>query len=189
MAHCRTGLKSSSCALAIGLFVFTALTGRGESLDSGQPTAVGNLLVFCTTGSNGVRRLNVVSMEDSTDLKIIGRASIASHKAIHAQSAFEDHIILLLWDEVEVYSVAEPSTPKRVAAFQIRSQRGPMSGCPCIERTADRRFLMISPTGAAELIVDADKKRWSLVDIEMTPDLKQKAQPRSLRRNQPDSRW
>jgi hypothetical protein len=41
-------------------------------------------------------------MEDGADLKVIGRASIASHQVIHAQSPFGDHIILLLWDQVEV---------------------------------------------------------------------------------------
>jgi hypothetical protein len=34
---------------------------------------------------------------------------------------------------------------------------------------------MISPVGAAELTVDPAGKRWSLADIEMTPDLQLKA--------------
>ena len=175
MARCCTGFQTSRCALAAVLFVFAALTGRAES----QPSTVGNLLVFYTTDSNGARSLNVVSMEDGSALEIIGRASIASHNALHAQSTFENQIILLLWDQVEVYSLAEPSAPKRVATYQLRNQRALTCGNPRIERTADRRFLMISPVGAAELIVDPEGKRWSLVDIEMTPDLQQKAQASS----------
>jgi hypothetical protein len=175
MTRCPTGFQSSICARAAALLVFAALSGRAES----QPCVVGNLLVFYTQGSNGARSLNVVSMEDGAALKVIGRASIASHNAIHAQSAREDQIILLLWDQVEIYSLAEPSAPKRVAAFQLRTQRAFTSGNPRIERTDDRRFLIISPVGAAELIVDPGKRGWSLADIEMTPDLQRKAQSSS----------
>lgn len=175
MARYGTGFQGLRHALAAVLFVFAALTGRAES----QPSTVGNLLVFYTTGTNGVRSLNVVSMEDGAALKIIGRASIASHNTIHAQISFDGHVILLLRDQVEVYSLVEPSAPKRVAAYQLKSHRTITSGNPRIERIADGRFLMISPVGAAELIADPEGKRWSLVDIEMTPELQQKTQASS----------
>jgi len=64
----------STAILDEALLVFAALTGRTES----QPSIVGSLLVFYTTGSDGARSLNVVSMEDGADLKSIGRVSTAS---------------------------------------------------------------------------------------------------------------
>jgi hypothetical protein len=158
-------------ALAPVLFVCAALAGHAES----QLRTVGNLFVFYAPGPNGAPTLNVVSAEDGAPLKVIGRVPLASSKAIHAQSSFEDQIILLLWDEVEVYSLAEPSAPKRVAAYPIRSQIAGASGNPRIEATAERRFLIISPVGAGELVVDPAAKRWSLTDVEMTPALQQKA--------------
>src|SRR5579872_4691296 len=140
------------------LFLLAALNARADT----QPTAVGNALVFFGPGSNGARNLNVVPMEDRAPLKIIGRTPIASHNALQAQVPFEDQIILLLWDHVEVYSLAQPSKPKRVAAFQLENQRAAKSGNPRIERIDHRKFLILSPVGAAELSIDPDGKCWSL---------------------------
>ncbi|HEV3202572.1 MAG TPA: hypothetical protein VGZ73_31985 [Bryobacteraceae bacterium] len=166
--------KPSPCSLAAVLCLFAALSARADS----QSTILGNLLIFYTEGSSG-RILNVVPMEDRAPLKIIGRAPIALHKAIHAQFPFGNQIILLLWDQVEVYSLAEPSAPQRVASYRLRSQHAAKSGDPRIERTDHRRFLIISPVGAAELSVDPEGKRWTLVDTEMTPELQEKAQTSS----------
>jgi len=157
--------------MAAASFLFLVLTAHADS----QPTVLGNLLVFFEEGSDGNRNLNVVPLEESAALRVIGRAAIQSHNAIHAQAAFEDNVILLLWDQVEVYSLKQPSSPKRVASYQIKSQRVSTSGFPRIEQTADRKFLILSPVGAAELTANPDGIRWSLADIEMTSDLEQKA--------------
>jgi len=168
MTRCRAAFQ---CAMATALFVFQALTAHADS----QPMVAGDLLVFFAMGGDGNRNLNVVPLVDSTNLKVTGRVAISSHNAIHAQTAFQDHIILLLWDQVEIYSLRQPSSPKRVASYQVRSQRVATSGSPRIEQTGDRKFLILSPAGAAELTADFDGNRWSFVDIDMTPDLEQKA--------------
>ena len=148
-------------------YLFATVAAWADS----QPGVVGDLLVFYTTGN-----LNVVRLEDGAPLKVAGRITLASHNALHAQSSCADQIILLLWDEVEVYSLAEPAAPKRVAAFQIGKQRAAASGNPRIERTGAATFLVISPIGAAELTVDPERKLWSMADIAFTADFQRKAQ-------------
>jgi len=149
------------------LLLLASFTARADT----QPLVIGNLLVYHTA-----RTVNVVPLDDRAALEVSGRIPITSGKAIHAQTSFHDHIILLLWDDVEIYSLVDPTSPKPVAAFQLRTQTTLKSGHPRIEPIAERKFLIISPAGAAELTVDPDGNRWALTDIDLTPALRQKAQ-------------
>jgi len=143
---------------------------------SGEPVTVGNVLVFCHRGSDGNQTLNVLPMDDGSPLRISGRASIPSHYAIHSMVAYGDQLIVLLWDQVEIYSLADPSAPSRVAAHQLKKQRPDEGGFPHIEPAGDNgKFMVLSPIGAAELRADPDGRTWSLVDVELTADLHDKA--------------
>jgi hypothetical protein len=127
-------------------------------------------LVFYKCGSDGSAWLNFVGLRDEGALRIEGRLKTEIKRGIDAYGHFENHLIAISWDRVEVYDVKQIAEPKLSAKFQLKDQ-GSVAGYPRVEQTTEGRFLLLETIGAAELTAEQDGAKWKLQDVARTPEL------------------
>jgi hypothetical protein len=83
------------------------LSGMSWADSAFSTYAFGNVFVFDTLSDDGSRKLNVVSLDDDSSLKVIGQVNMPGRSHyIGAYAHHEDKLIVLLWDRMEIYDLA-----------------------------------------------------------------------------------
>jgi hypothetical protein len=82
-------------------------------------------------------------------------------------------LILLTWDRIDVYDLADPTHPNLVAKFPMKHQTS-SPGYERIEKTAESTFQVLSSLGAVELTGEGDAAHWVIREVQVTPEMKRK---------------
>jgi hypothetical protein len=163
-------------AIALPILIFGASICRAE--DCGPtPYAYENRVILFACDKSGAPELRVIVLDDAGPLKVTGRVASAAKRSFDAAAHFKNFVMLLTWNKVGVYDLEDPNHPTLAANFELKG-REKLAGYPRIDRTAANKFLVISAMGAAELTAQGDVPKWSLGDVQMTPDMqKQSKEP------------
>ena len=170
-------------AAALGLLL--PLLGAGVCFadDCGPSVyAYENRVVFYSCDKTGALGLNIVVLEDGSDLKIAGRVAVTAKRSFDAAAHFKDQLLILTWDRVEVFDTTDPAHPSSVATFAMKKQ-GKFQGYDRIEKESENSFLVLSGLGSGEVSLAADAAKWTFKDIDRTP-----AHDKMVRAEPPESR-
>lgn len=161
--------------------VLLLLVGVSRADSAFSTYAFGNVFVFDTLADDGSRKLNVVSLDDNADLKVIGQANMPGRSSyIAAFSNYNDKLIVLLWDRMEIYDLANPASPAFLRAFELKNQGFSSPGYARIERAGDNRFLLMNTLNTSELRTEGEVQDWNVVPLTLTPEMKAKMTQRSM---------
>jgi hypothetical protein len=165
---------------AISIIAFFCLFTSPCLADSAYSTyAFGNLFVFDSLSADGSRKLNVVSLEDDSSLKVTGQVSMPGNSSyISAYSSLQDKLMVLRWDRLEIYDLANPSRPVFLRAFELKNQGFSSPGFPFIQRTAENRFLVVNAVNTTDLRTEGDVLHWTVSPIAINPEIKSKMSQR-----------
>jgi len=153
--------------------------------DGCGPTAYAyeDRVVFITCGKSGTLELAVIVLNDAAPLRVTGRVPLAASRDFDAAANYKNHVILLTWDRLDIYDLADPAHPNLAVKFQIKNQ-GSSPGYDRIEKTAENKVQVLSSRGATELTVEGDTQHWTMKEIPVTPELQRKMADRP-----PESRF
>lgn len=168
-----TGARRKTLSVvSLPVLLLTAMNCLAE--DCG-PTAYAyeNRIVFFTCNKSGAPEVDVISLDDASPLRVVGRVRLASARSFDAASHYNNHLILLTWNHLDIYDLADPVHPSLVVNFQMKHQAS-SRGYERIEKTAENKFQVLSSLGAAELTVEGDTPQWTLKDIQVTPEMQRK---------------
>jgi len=170
--------RSHPLALIIALLL---LSGASWADSEFSTYAFGNVFVFDTLATDGSRKLNVVSLDDDSSLKVIGQVNMPGHSSyIGTFSNYKDKLIVLLWDRVEIYDLTKPTSPTFVKAFELKNQGFSSPGYPRIEAAGDNRFILMNTVNTSELRTEGEVQNWKVTAMALTPEIKAKMTQRSL---------
>ncbi len=171
-------LQSRRAAWITTLLLLLSSLSRSDSAFSTY--AFGNVFVFDTLGNDGSRMLNVVFLNDDSSLKVLGQVNMPGHSSyIGAFSNYRDKLIVLLWDRVEIYDLANPAGPAFVKAFELTNQGLSSPGRPRIESAGDNRFILMNTVNTSELRIEGEVQDWKVTSLTPTPEIKAKMSKRS----------
>ena len=148
----------SGAALALCL-VFSAAPGRADS--TGSSYAFAERVVFDTVEvdrvtSRSARLLNVVPLDDKGPLKVAGKAAMPGQSSyIAAYGSRKDELIVLLWDRVEIYDLADAAKPRFVRALALADQGVSAPGQPLVEAAGTDEFLLLGTRNTTRLTAAA----------------------------------
>lgn len=151
-------------ALALYLVFSCATPGRADS--PGSSYAFANRVVFDTVEvdrvtSRSTRLLNVVPLDDKGPLKVAGKAAMPGQSAyIAAYGSRKDALIVLLWDRVEIYDLADAARPRFVRALPLGDQGVSAPGQPLVEAVGADVFLLLGTRNTTRLTAAADGGDW-----------------------------
>ena len=132
-----------------------------------------NLFIFDTFIRDvSSRRFNVVILDDTTELKTIGQVETQADHNVDAYSNYKSYLIVLLWNQVEVYDLRNPIEPTLVKSFELQEHES-WPGCGRIIKD-DKKFLLLSTKTTAELMMDDDIAKWKINKIRRTKELHEK---------------
>jgi len=155
--------RVSGLALALGLLLSFATPGRADS--AGSSYAFANRVVFDTVEvdrvtSRSTRLLNVVPLDDKGPLKVAGKAAMPGQSAyIAAYGSRKDALIVLLWDRVEIYDLADAAKPRFVRALALADQGVSAPGQPLVETAGADEFVLLGTRNTTRLTA-ADGGDW-----------------------------
>lgn len=129
-----------------------------------------NRVVFYSCDKTGALGLNVVVLDDASDLKVTSRVPVSAKRGFDAISRYKDHVLILTWDLLEIFDTTDPAHPTVEAKFTMKNQ-GKFQGYDRIERQSDNSFFVLSGLGTGELTFAGDAPKWTYTDVERTPAL------------------
>lgn len=141
-----------------------------------------NRVVFYSCDKTGALGLNVVVLEEASDLKISGHVPVNGKRGFDAIARHKDQVLILTWDLLQIFDTTDPAHPTPAAKFTIKNQ-GKFQGYDRIERKSDNSFFVLSGRGTGELTFAGDPLRWTYTDVERTP-----AQNKIAQAEPPESR-
>ncbi len=155
---------------ALNLLLFMLAAGVCRADDCG-PTAYAyeDRVVLFTCNKAGTPEFDVVLLDDAAALKVTGRIPLEIASSFDAAGNYKKQWIVVTWDRLEIYNLADPAHPVLAAKFQLEKQP-PAPGYGRIEQIGENKFLVLSTVGAAELTAESDGEKWTLTDIPQTPD-------------------
>jgi hypothetical protein len=154
---------ASGAALALGLILSLATPARADS--AGSSYAFADRVVFDTVETDRVtsrmtRLLNVVPLDDKGPLKIAGKAAMPGQSAyIAAYGSRQDALIVLLWDRVEIYDLADAAKPRFVRALALADQGVSAPGQPLVEAVGTDTFFLLGTRNTTRLIASGSDWR------------------------------
>ena len=117
--------------------------------------------------------LRVILLDDASTLKVSGRVAVPSSREFDTAGHYKNFLMLVRWDKFEVYDLADPTHPRLTAEFVLRKGEN-LSGFGRIEQVADKRFLILSPTGATEVTAEGEPAKWSLKGIPASSEIRKR---------------
>jgi hypothetical protein len=159
-------------ALSFLVVVATAVVCHAD--DCG-PTAYAyeDRVVFFTCSKSGSPEFDVILLDDATLLKVGGRVPVSVARSFDAAVNYKNQWIVLTWDRVEIYDLADPAHPVVAAKFHLEKQTS-APGYPRFERVAENKFLVLAGATAAELTAEGDGPKWTLAEIPLTAEHRKK---------------
>jgi hypothetical protein len=160
--------RNTIAALSLPLFVLATAVCRAD--DCG-PTAHAyeDRVVLFTCGKTGAPEFDVILLDDAAALKVAGRIPVEIARSFDAAGNYKKQWIVVTWDRLEIYNLADPAHPALAAKFLLKKQP-PAPGYGRIEQIAENKFVVLSTVGAAELTAESDGVKWTLTDISRTSD-------------------
>ena len=166
-------LKKIALAISLMILAFGASVCRAD--DCGPtPYAYENRVILFACDKSGAPELRVIVLDDAGPLKVTGRVPSAAKRSFDAAAHFKNFVMLLTWNNVGVYDLEDPNHPILAASFELKG-REKLPGYPRIDKIAANKFLVISAMGAAELTAPGDAPKWSLGDVQVTPDMQKQS--------------
>lgn len=141
-----------------------------------------NRIVFYSCDKTGALGLNVVVLDDASDLKVAGRAPVTAKRGFDAIARYKNHMLILTWDLLEIFDTTDAAHPTVEAKFTMKNQ-GKFQGYDRIERKSDNSFFVLSGLGTGELTLAGDAAIWTYTDVERTA-----AQNKMAQTEPPESR-
>jgi hypothetical protein len=151
--------RASGAALALCLVCSFATPGRADS--AGSSYAFANRVVFDTievdrVTSRSTRLLNVVPLDDKGPLKVAGKAAMPGQSAyIAAYGSRKDELIVLLWDRIEIYDLADAAKPRFMRGLLLSDQGVSTPGQPLVETAGADEFLLLGTRNTTRLTAAA----------------------------------
>lgn len=118
------------------------------------------------------RMFNVVILSDTARLKIVGQVKTQVDSNVSAYSNYKNYLIVLLWNQVEIYDLRDPTNPTLAKSFSLQEHES-RPGYVRIIRDG-KKFLFLSTKTTAELIMDNDITKWTINNIRRTKELHEK---------------
>ena len=122
-------------------------------------------VVFYSCDKTGALGLNVVVLDDASDLKIAGRVAVTAKRGFDAVAHDKDKVLILTWDLLEIFDTSDAAHPSLLAKFTLNKQ-GKFQGYDRIEKESENTFLVLSGLGAGELTIAGDAPKWTFKDID-----------------------
>jgi hypothetical protein len=164
MARLVNDRRIVGAALAAFLVVASAAPGRAAS--AGSAYAFADRVVFDTVETDRVtsrstRLLNVVSLDDKGGLKVVGKVAMPGQSAyVGAYGSRNDKLIVLLWDRVEIYDLADAAKPRFVQSLPLGDQGFSSPGHPLVEAAGEGKFLLLNTRSTTELTTEGEGLEW-----------------------------
>ena len=164
MARLIDNRRTWVVALAAGLVIAFIAPSRADS--AGSTYAFAKRVVFDTVEtdratSRSTRMLNVVPLDDRGALKVAGKVAMPGQSSyVAAYGNRKDKLIVLLWDRVEIYDLADATKPRFVQALGLADQGFDLPGQPFIETAGEDKFILLATRSTTELTTSGDGLDW-----------------------------
>ena len=161
-------------AVAIALLAachIVASPGVSRADSAGSAYAFGKLVVFDTVAVDKVtaqsqRILNVVALDDSSALRVVGRVAMPGKSAyVGAYGHDRDKLIVLLWDRVEIYDLADAAKPRFLRALDLGNQGFSSPGYPRVETDGGGKFALLNTANTTALTLDGEPGQWRVAPL------------------------
>jgi hypothetical protein len=145
------------------VFAFAA-PSRADS--TGTTYVFAKRVVFDTVETDRVtarstRLLNVVPLDDRGALKVAGKVAMPGQSSyVAAYGNRQDKLIVLLWDRVEIYDVADAAKPRFVQSLGLVDQGVGLPGRSLIEPAGADKFVLLNTRNTTELTTAGDGAHW-----------------------------
>lgn len=165
-------------ATAFCLCIIFCGAGICRAEDCG-PTAYAyeDRLVVYTCGKGGRPELQLIVLNDDSAVKATGSVKLTAQRSFDAAMNHNNLLVLLTWDNLEIFDLSEPTHPTLAAKLQLKDQAR-LRGYPRIERTAVNKFLVIATVGVTEVTAEGQPAKWALKDLPATPEIQKKMSSR-----------
>lgn len=117
-----------------------------------------DLFVFDTLGESKTREFNFVSLIDDDELKIVGKISTLADHDVDAYYHYNDYLVVLIGNRVEIFDLSVPSKPVRVELHELR-EHDPLADYPrivgcCSDIKHGPKLLVLSNKYTARVFFD-----------------------------------
>jgi hypothetical protein len=160
---------------AAAVFASLACAGRANgaaACEHGTYAYADRVVVFACD-KQGAPELQVIVLDDERPIAVAGRLSAKSSRLFDTAGHFRDYLMLIRWDQFEVYDLSDAAHPRLAANFVLH-KRGTFAGFDRIEQVADTRFVATTSLGAVELATDGEPAQWIMREIATGGDLQKK---------------
>lgn len=130
-------------------------------------------VVVMSCNKAGGPELHIIPLDDATPLKILGRTAVPSARGFDAAGHHKNFLLLVRYDQLEVYDLADLSRPALAASFVLKKREG-FSGYEQMEQTAPNKVLVLTSLTAVEVTTDGEPSKWSISEIPPSKELKKK---------------
>jgi hypothetical protein len=152
------------CAATLAASLAFAVPSRADS--AGSTYVFAKRVVFDTVETDRVtaratRLLNVVPLDDRGALKVAGKVAMPGQSSyVAAYGNRQDKLIVLLWDRVEIYDVADAAKPRFVQSLGLVDQGVGLPGRSLIEPAGADKFVLLNTRNTTELTTAGDGADW-----------------------------
>ncbi|HKW53726.1 MAG TPA: hypothetical protein VJO12_08550 [Stellaceae bacterium] len=168
MARLVNNRRMMGAALAGSLVFAVAFAAPARADSAGNAYAFADRVVFDTVvtdpaTSRSTRLLNVVSLDDKVALRVVGKVAMPGQSAyVGAYGNRNDKLIVLLWDRVEIYDLADAAKPRFVQSLPLGDQGFSSPGHPRVEAAGEGKFLLLNPRNTTELTTAGEGLEWHI---------------------------
>jgi hypothetical protein len=168
-------LKEIRAAIALMVLAFGASICRADDCGA-TPYAYENRVILFACDKSGAPELRVIVLDDAGPWEVTGRVPSAAKRSFDAAAHLKNFVMLLTSNIVGVYDFEDANHPTLVASL-ARKEREKLPGYPRIDKIAADKFLVlvVFAMGAAELTAQGDAPKWSLGDVQVTPDMQKQS--------------
>jgi len=164
--------------MAISLMAMALSASVCRAQDCGPtPYAYEDRVILLACNKAGIPELRVIVLDDAGPLKITSRISSTAKRSFDAAAHYNNFLLVLTWNHLEVFDIGDPALPTLAAKYDLKDQEK-LQGYSRIEKSGVDKFLVMCPTGAAELTMEGEAPKWILRAATATPEMrKQMTQP------------
>ena len=165
-------------ACAMGFVLFTLAASVCCAQCEHTTYAYDDRVVVMSCNKTGAPELQVIRLDDASSLKVSGRVAVPSNRLFDTAGHFNNFLMLVRWNKLEVYDFTDITHPTLAASFDL-NKRGSFPGYERIEQTAANKILVMTSLGTVEVTTDGGPSKWSLAEVPPSKELEKKMSGRT----------
>lgn len=145
---------------------------------AGSPAAAAQVAGLGTTAvvesQRGCHGLSLVAVDQRKRPMIRSRVCLQKSAALHYLTRRGDHVVAVLWNQVEIYSFADPGRPVLVRSITLDETHPSWAGGGLVHEPD--RLLILGTAVSAALTTTGPPPGWTVQNLEPTDELRRRTE-------------